>query len=108
RYDVTRSTLNADRHRLDAEHAYNLALLQLEEALGTSLSKVFAGSKEAGQSGPTTTAPAAPAHAATQVKNHSPDAAEENAQEGKEKRTTLRSKVRSALKKIRLLPRKEN
>jgi outer membrane protein TolC len=111
RYDVTRSTLNADRHRLDAEHAYNLALLQLEEALGTSLSKVFSG-KEAGQPGPTTTAPAAaaaaPTHAATQVKNHSPDAAGENAQEGKEKRTTLRSKVRSALKRIRLLPRKEN
>jgi hypothetical protein len=108
---VTRSTLNADRHRLDAEHAYNLALLQLEEALGTSLSKVFSG-KEAGQPGPTTTAPAAaaaaPGHAATQVKNHSPDAAGENAQEGKEKRTTLRSKVRSALKRIRLLPRKEN
>ncbi len=41
RYDVTRGTVNTDRHRLDAERSYNLALLQLEQALGTSLGHVF-------------------------------------------------------------------
>jgi outer membrane protein TolC len=41
RYDVTRGTINTDRHRLDAERSYNRALLQLEQALGTSLGHVF-------------------------------------------------------------------
>ena len=108
RYDVTRATLNADRHRLDAEHAYNLSLLQLEQALGTSLSRVFSD-KEAGQPEPgaNSSEPAATASAPLLTRAINPEKSPSgNKEEAAEKRSTLRSKVRAALNRINLLPGK--
>ena len=107
RYDVTRSTLNADRHRLNAEHAYNLSLLQLEQALGASLSHVFS-EKEASPPEHTTTASAAvadiPKLTHQQAKDHDGAASRKNAEKLTEQRTTVRSKIRSVLSKMKLFP----
>jgi len=43
RYDIRRGTIRTDRRRLDAERAYNKALLQLEGAIGISLERAFVG-----------------------------------------------------------------
>ena len=55
RYNIARSSTTTDLRRLDAEQSYNRALLQLEEAIGAPLVKIFtSGAKEV-------TASAAPA-----------------------------------------------
>jgi outer membrane protein TolC len=109
RYDVTRGTLNADRHRLDAEHAYTLSLLQLEQALGTSLSRVFSGKdasqpEQAANSASVAVAKAAPGTKAPEVTravdSGNPSAGDKEA--SKVKRSSIRSKVRVLLDKISL------
>ena len=108
RYDVTRATLNADRHRLDAEQAYNLSLLQLEQALGTSLSRVFSD-KEAGRPEPAADSAQPAATASSPALTRAGKAGKSpsgNKDEGAEKRSTLRSKVRATLNRINLLPGK--
>ena len=108
RYDVTRATLTADRHRLDAEQAYNLSLLQLEQALGTSLSRVFSD-KEAGQPEPSADSAQPAATASSPALTRAGKAGKSpsgNKEEAAEKRSTLSSKVRSALNRINLLPGK--
>ncbi|MCP4846527.1 MAG: TolC family protein [Verrucomicrobiaceae bacterium] len=105
RYDVTRGTLNADRHRLDAEHAYNLSLLQLEQALGTSLSRVFS-EQDTSHAEPTSASaakaePAAKASATAPASNAGKRTAVDK-EAPKPTRSTVRSKVRALLDRISL------
>ena len=46
RFEIARNTAKTNENRLDAERAYNKALMQLEKALGSPLGKVFTTSKQ--------------------------------------------------------------
>lgn len=72
RYDINRGTIRTDRRRLDAERAYNRALLQLEGAIGTSLERAFVG----GEAPPEAIESAAPVVPVAPAKKPSPPVAE--------------------------------
>ena len=101
RYEVTRGTLNADRHRLDAEHAYNLSLLQLEQAMGTTLSRVFSEKDviPPKHAAPTTRTP----EVTRAINAKKPEEGDKGVNTAE--RSTVRSKVRALLDKI-ILPGK--
>ena len=46
RFEISRNTAKTNEHKLDAERAYNKALMQLEKSLGSPLGKVFTNSKQ--------------------------------------------------------------
>ncbi|RCL32933.1 MAG: TolC family protein [Verrucomicrobia bacterium] len=46
RFEISRNTAKTNEHKLDAERAYNKALMQLEKSLGSPLGKVFTNSEQ--------------------------------------------------------------
>ena len=46
RFEIAKNTAKTNENRLDAERAYNKALMQLEKALGSPLGKVFTTGKQ--------------------------------------------------------------